>query len=63
MRVYHPLRNIFDVFDQLAVNKEERETFSNVDTFKKHVNSLIDEKKEEIKDPKFNIKESFDFLT
>jgi hypothetical protein len=63
MRVYHPLRMIFDIFDQSAVNKEEKESFSNVDNFKKHINSLIDEKKSEMKDPKFNIKESFDFLT
>lgn len=37
MRVYHPLRQMFNVFDRVALNAEEKENFENVNRFKLHV--------------------------
>lgn len=44
-RVYHPLRNIFDIFDYMNVNAEERENARNVDRFKALVRKLIVERR------------------
>ena len=62
-RPYHPLRLICDIFDRVAVNQEERETFANIASFKEHVTFLIEERRQEMKQPDFNIKESYDFIT
>jgi len=62
-RVYHPLRNMFDWFDLMDITSEERENNGNVQRFKEHVRSLIEDRRREMKEPGFNIKGSFDFLT
>lgn len=62
-RPYHPLRLIFDIFDRVAVNTEEREVFSNIESFKEHVHFLIEERRQEMKQPNFNVKDSYDFIT
>jgi hypothetical protein len=50
-RVYHPLRNIFDIFDYMNVSFEEKENAGNVERFKVVVRKFINERREELKDP------------
>lgn len=63
MRVYHPFRNMFDVFDECDLTADERENSGNVERFKAHVKKLVDARREEMKDPSFSKEGSFDFLT
>ena len=62
-RIYHPLRNMFDFFDLMDLTAEERENNGNVQRFKDHIRSLIEDRRREIAEPGFNAKGSFDFLT
>ena len=43
-RVYHPLRNLFDVFDRWNLNDEEKENHANIQTFKDKVRSIVRER-------------------
>ena len=48
MRIYHPLRQIFGVFDKADVNSDEREVSNNVESFKECVSQMISERREEL---------------
>ena len=60
MRIYHPLRLIFDLFDYGCVNFDERENSENIIRFKNLVCSLIKERREEMKNPAYG---GYDFMT
>lgn len=64
MRVYHPLRNLFDMFDRWDLNSEERETTGNVERFKSFVKIMISQKRKEVEEQKVTKQPaSFDFLS
>ena len=63
MRVYHPLRMIFDIFDKGCLNSDERENRDNVIRFKGLIQGIVDERRKEMSSPDFNYKDSYDFLT
>lgn len=41
MRIYHPLRQVFDCFDTWTLNADERENFENIETFRSFVRQMI----------------------
>ena len=56
MRIYHPLRQVFGVFDKADVNSDEREVSNNVESFKECVSQMIQERREELQQPGCNTK-------
>jgi len=51
LRIYHPLRLMFSVFDFADLNHAERESTVNLNSFKASVRQMIQERREELEDP------------
>lgn len=45
-RIYHPLRQVFDMFDTWNLNAEEKENWENLERYKDFVKNMIDERKQ-----------------
>lgn len=61
MRYGGIVRQMCDFFDYIALGSKEAETFRNARNFRSFVNTLIAERREEMKEPDF--KSQGDFLT